>query len=226
MYKEHDVVMLPTKEKAIYHGQPWLHGNKLHYHTGSVDGVTEQEIASGYCKPQHLYILSDDKSKEGDWFYNGEEILQCSNVTDIIIDTQGQWSNIETSKKIIATTDKSLIKGLDSFSAKPVLLPQIPKSFINYFIEQHNKGNVITDVNVEYDTIEVPFVTGDGFEFVLKVNPDNTINIQPIKNSWSRSEMVEIAKQAFNAGAQYANSFKQGIASKPNDIEWIEQNLK
>jgi hypothetical protein len=58
---------------------------------------------------QHIYITSDEEIKEGDWFFNGEHILQCSDVTDIIIDTEGQWSTIEDCKKIILTTDQDLI---------------------------------------------------------------------------------------------------------------------
>jgi hypothetical protein len=59
---------------------------------------------------RHIYITSDEEIKEGDWFFNGEHILQCSDVTDIIIDTEGQWSTIEDCKKIILTTDQDLIK--------------------------------------------------------------------------------------------------------------------
>lgn len=50
----------------------------------------------------YLFIVSNEQIKERDWFFNGEDILQASRITDIIIDTQGQWSEIKSSKKIIA----------------------------------------------------------------------------------------------------------------------------
>ena len=62
------------------------------------------------CKNYNIYITSDEEIKEGDWFFNGEHVLQASRITDIIIDTEGQWSDIESSKKIILTTDQDLIK--------------------------------------------------------------------------------------------------------------------
>ena len=60
-------------------------------------------------QPQNIYITNDEEIKEGDWFFNGEHILQASRITDIIIDTEGQWSKIKNSKKIILTTDSDLI---------------------------------------------------------------------------------------------------------------------
>jgi len=50
----------------------------------------------------YLFIVSNEQIKERDWFFNGEDILQASRITDIIIDTQGQWSEIKSSNKIIA----------------------------------------------------------------------------------------------------------------------------
>lgn len=50
----------------------------------------------------YALIVSDEQIKERDWFFNGEDILQASRITDIIIDTEGQWSEIKSSKKIIA----------------------------------------------------------------------------------------------------------------------------
>jgi len=34
----------------------------------------------------------------------------------------------------------------------------------------------------------------------LKVNPGNTINIKPIKDSWNREELLQYIKLAFEAG--------------------------
>jgi hypothetical protein len=71
----------------------------------------------------YALIVSDEKIKEKDWFFNGEHILQASRITDIIIDTEGQWSEIKTSKKIIAhrpLTDAPILEGVP-------LLPEFGK---------------------------------------------------------------------------------------------------
>jgi len=63
----------------------------------------------------YAVIVSDEKIIERDWFFNGEDILQVSEITDIIIDTEGQWSEIKTSKKIIAhrpLTDAPILEGV------------------------------------------------------------------------------------------------------------------
>lgn len=79
-----------------------LHDDKLHLGTSFKLDIN--------VRPQNIYITSNEEIKEGDWFFNGEHFLVCSRVTDIIIDTKGQWSNIKTSNKIILTTDQDLIK--------------------------------------------------------------------------------------------------------------------
>ena len=63
----------------------------------------------GYT-PQCIYITSDEEIKEGDLFFNGENVLQASRITDIIIDTKGLWSKIKTSSRVVLTTDQELIK--------------------------------------------------------------------------------------------------------------------
>ena len=58
MNKEAKVHMLPTDRSYLT-----ISGGKLSY-----DDVDYAE--SGFIKPQHLYILSDEEIKEGDWFMN------------------------------------------------------------------------------------------------------------------------------------------------------------
>lgn len=106
---------------------------------------TEEEDLIFY--QQHLYIISDDEIKEGDWKYDTK--------LNIIIQ---HGSYVDGCKKIIATTDTSL-----GFSSKInhgvstttvfTSLPQPSQKFIQKFVEEYNKGNVITDVLVEYETL-------------------------------------------------------------------------
>jgi hypothetical protein len=104
---------------------------------------------------QHLYILSNDKIKEGDWYFNqivtrdinnhitpiGAIPIRCTHESDIC--------NKEKCYKIIASTDSSLIiKDIDTtYKRIKEFLPSIPQSFINRYISKHNKGNKIVIVN-------------------------------------------------------------------------------
>ena len=58
-------------------------------------------------------------------------------------DTKCFCLNIVLSEKIIATTDISLVKEYN--------LPEPSQSFIQKYIEEYNRGNIITDVLVEYE---------------------------------------------------------------------------
>jgi hypothetical protein len=80
---------------------------------------------------KHEIIYTDDyalivvkgKIKEGDWFFNGESVLQVSRITSIIIDTKGLWSEIKSSKKVIAhrpLSDAPILEGVP-------LLPEFNK---------------------------------------------------------------------------------------------------
>jgi hypothetical protein len=126
---------------------------------------------------QHLYILSDDEIKEGDWFWQGfdKKVHQCHKTTDhFIIAVLPDDYPKKICKKIIATTDSSLSlnqcdgcitgapidgKNIHRFADKGAMvcqrdkyqLPSIPQSFIEYYVSEYNKGNKIEEVLVEYE---------------------------------------------------------------------------
>jgi len=215
MYKEHDLVMLATEFKRDT-CIPLFKLNKtdiLREFTGF--GHTVSEFF-------HLYILSDDEIKEGDWYHNS---------IDNSIKQTSDWIYVSTCKKIIATTDKSLILHDNSKNNKCFgtqlsgkcshILPQIPTSFIQYFIEQYNNGNVITKVNVEYVIWTQDIKTG---KFSLFINPFNCINIKTVKDSYSRDEVIAFAKAyaeaVWNIRHDNGSAFFDTLERK-----WIEQNL-
>lgn len=138
----------------------------------------------------NLFVLSDEEIKEGDWYYDHMYRLVFK-ATDTSTHKGGN-----NYKKIIATTDSSLYIqvskwfraddwGGKEFLTTNVNLPQILQSFIEYFISEYNKGNIITEVIVEYEEIKGRWVTptgmfGQGYygesSYKLKINSDNTIN--------------------------------------------------
>ena len=141
---------------------------------------------------QHLYIISDDKIKEDDWCIDSDRnIFQHKNHFPVSI---GQ-------RKIIATTNTLLKIEINSKRGDllpdvsfDINLPQPSKQFIEKYIEEYNKGNVITDILVEYeylldDMVVLPY-------WKLKVNPkDNTITIKKLKELYTKEELCQIVEK-------------------------------
>lgn len=189
-FKRAKVVMLPTLEKSdiVLHSKR----NKLY-------SILKDNISYNYNKilsplewsKQHLYITSDDKIKVGDWVINKwNEIHQ-------ITKNDGK-EYIKTCKKIIATTNIKL--GTCEYSDRyresyfnP--LPQPSQQFIEKYIEEYNKGTVITDILVEYEgeALYTEQQYFKGYKDNLKINPkDNTITIKKVKEAYTKDELCQV----------------------------------
>lgn len=192
---------------------------------------------------QHLYITSDDEIKEGDWCVDmmpdDEGIIR-----DVIYQHKKglQYLDTSTKRKIIATTDRSLVTKIFShFSQdlmkvsvyKDIHLPQPSESFIQKYIESYNKGEIIKEVMVEYDItdnlddlIEAGYSGRDclneeyDFSYGVKVDPkDNTITIHTIKESWSREEVISTIKNYISETADCSNMYSKTV------LDWCKENL-
>ena len=156
MEKLVDILMLPTKEATNLD----LVDNLLRYCSTRVK-MNYKSIH------QHLYLLSDDETEEGDTVVHidqegiatickvvlieGEKLLEeiCEYKTD---------SKNKGIFKIIATNDDYLT------------LPKLSEKFLKKFCEL---GGVPTCV-VKYDYIHTDFAP-NGFETFLKITSDNTV---------------------------------------------------
>ena len=173
-FKRAQVIMLPTGSNLEF---PYIAQNVFNKQLTIVNSTFAINCE---LQSQHLYIISDDEIKEGDWFINlfNNVIVQAHN-----------WIYVSTCKKIIATTDTSLeivSKGINPVYEK---LPQPSQQFIEKYIESYNKGEVITDV--------------------LKVNPkDNTITIKKLKDSWNRQEVFALITTFNRANVDTPNVLK------------------
>jgi len=192
-FKKCKVVMLPTNQKAEI-------GTKNWYFKGTQALIINEFVSN-------LYILSDDEIKEGDWMYNEERepsVLQCI----------GKGS-LRGWKKIIATTDKSLCDGKCAKNECVCVFPQPSEGFIEKYVEEYNKGNVVTEVMVEYNHGTGVF---KNFCDILKVNPkDNTITIRAVKDSWSREEVIALCKKCYDQIDMDESEYDLNT--------WIEENL-
>jgi len=136
-------------------------------------------------------------------------------------------------REVLATTDKSLTYLLephkdeygDTRYNKFQELPQPSQLFIEKYVEEYNKGNIITEIMVEYEKANIRNVLGveiyDSMkDDILKVNPkDNTITIKKVKDNWTREELMEEYKNLLLK----AKSFSSGPHISVEDInKWIE----
>lgn len=220
MLKKCKVLMLPTNEKAqLVLGQQLVN-------VGETDIPNDKDVTK-----QHLYITSDDEIKEGDWCIDTVDNNFIFKMTKSFIKDNSNYKDY--CKKIIATTDSSLTIGEEDIWKNrkdilyPNILPQPSQSFIKKYVEEYNKGNIITDVLVEYhNNYDLHYYTPPGGieccdktdSWETKVNSkDNTITIKKIKDSWSRNEVKYLLELGMNKAK---SNFNSGEISK-----WIEENL-
>jgi hypothetical protein len=201
MYRNCQIIMLSTNEKVVGLGaRNWYFPNTKKLVINSLES--------------NLYILSDDKIKEGDYYFdsNYRLIMKASKVSTNTINN--------TYKKVIVTTDSSL----KEFPFDNYPLPQIPQQFIEHYINEYNKDNQIENVMVDYEEERYSTFSGqnnsesskDVWTNKLKINSDNTINIKPVKDSWDRGEVISLIDK-FNT--------KFADCSKEQFDKWIEDNL-
>ena len=143
---------------------------------------------NGLIETQHLYFLSDDEIKEGDWFL-------CTYTNNISNKLSG-FEKKECCKKIISTTDESLqikIPNQTLPNGATLIdcttgLPKPSDSFIKKYIEEYNVGKQIIKVFVEHDVREYK----GHIATPLKVDSNNIITTKKVKDNYSREEVEEI----------------------------------
>ena len=210
-FKNSQVILLLTKSKTNL----YLSDNStvLNYAT----------ISTYFSTSQHLYIVNGDAILLDDWGYHNLDGTVIQFTADLIDKDVRRFGY----KKVIATTDTFLYKEtgravetVNGFKATYRYLPKPSKEWFEHFINEYNKGNIITDVLVEYELI--PFsklAPNRERDSRLKVNPDNTINIKSTKDSWNREELKElllkISPNNTNELQEFNNKWSDG-----EKVEW------
>ena len=183
-----------------------------------LDGVT--------CR--HLYITSDEEPKIGEQcLYNDKE----GNHAFIEIFDKGEIFTPHLCRKIIATTDKKLIINdwvgviehkLEGKYEDSNYVPQLEQSFLKEYCKNPDgKWCVEYDMKLPYCTKIRCLLPNCSCTDVLtlKLNQDNTITIHPIKDSWSREEVINILHQY---SEETYDKYKEDLKIR-ND--WIKENL-
>jgi hypothetical protein len=198
-YKEAQIVILPTDKSQIclinFDDGIGINGtsesnNSMRLGSDSKSFVKRSQDGCNII-PQHLYILSDDEIKEGDWYY-------CDGPPhfDRINHAIGLISFHETVlpfvHKIIASTDPSL-------DLLPISLE---------FLAQYVQAEGIDKVLVQQDRFFESYSYGEN---EYSYEPSTTqgfidLRVMPAKDSWSREEVEEIIRQVYVDGYERANA--------------------
>ena len=215
--------------KAKVHMLPTEWGYGVIYSNGSVITIHEPRLHKSEWTPQNLYITTDEKIKEGDWFINTgsgghptPKVYQANSENSKAFKEFGPYPEI---RKIIATTDPKLNEvndknKVDESWFRP-FIPKIPHSFI----EECYASGGIDEVFVEYEEFSL---NGGGRPNAVvlepKLNPNNTIIIHPVEEKmYSREEVINAFKYAFKEAKEaviWSSDYPIYVANK-----WIEENL-
>lgn len=205
--KKCSITMLPT-EKA----------RKIGLYSNSNELVLTHDKLASIPVYQELYILSDEEIKPSEWYVNTNVLFKADDKFD-----SGNNPNVnKNNKRVLATTDNSLtIEGYDSSDESAnvkIKLPQPSPQFVETYIKSFNKGNIISEVMVEYECYGFVTKTHEDL-FRVKTDSNNFISITKIKNSWSREEVISLIKNALTHFMPMNNHLEE------EEDSWIEQNL-
>ena len=226
--RECQVVMLPTEKASKVCLSTSSATHRLFIPVVNLE--LSEEALSKYKAagsiPHHIYILSDDEIKKGDW------VIMLDSFGNVFSNPQ-QYTDPKTQhlnkglRKIIATTDSLCIGFGDDHDPRsgtggnPIWLPQPSQSFIQKYIDAYNSGKPIEKVMVDYEEwykMKEDYPMDEvGWHERLKINPkDNTITISKVKDSWTREEVSILIRKAI---LDYSTGY-----SRSSD-KWIEENL-
>lgn len=226
-YQYCNVVMLPTNEKSNL----LLNSFNGRLATENNNPLHEKSKQWEY---QHIHITSNEEIKTGDWCVldlgENTRIVQVKSLNSghsiFTVDIIHGYARLCNLKKVIATTDKSLVVNISRPLGVTQELPQPPLQFIEKFIKAYNNNVGIDEVLVEYEkaTYEKWIKNRATPVFdTLKVNSDNTINIKLIKESYTRAELIKLLNEF---GEHVCNELLGHRLSMIGELnKWAEENL-
>ena len=177
LWMKYSLVMLPTnKSSSICTVKHFIDNKiKLLYNHNNKAFIFEED-KDLIIQPQHLYILSDEEIKEGDWYLSDKFVWQMK---------YPQWGEEGQggAKKIIATTNPELTEIIECNGTSYVFkIPKIPQSFIQEFVK--NQGNGYNKILIEVELGEDYLAGNSGGNEIwssypdkLKLSSNNEVNI-------------------------------------------------
>ena len=202
MKQKKQIIMLPSEKPS----QIIMTGGKLFIYSAERPKSSIVDNST-----QHLYILSDEEIKDGDWYYSIE--------FKVIL--QSESTSIEGAvQKIIATTDPDLLstgdKAIIDYTFKDGIF-EIPQHIIEVYVK-----NPFDEVEVEYWNKSMAWMKHEPNHYP-KLNPDGTLYVSLVEEKmYSRKEVEELCRNSHLLG------MKETLPGypKPETIDkWIKENL-
>jgi hypothetical protein len=155
--QECDIVILSTDNSSVL----MLDKNELKYSKQYGFELFDEKNNFRHINKKNIYILSNEKIKEGDWFIHKNKWLhQCKYLlgedkSEIYDGKDSHYFDFDC-KKVIATTDVSLLININCQTYKREHcggyccgIKKINEKFIEYYIKEFNKGNILNKAFVE-----------------------------------------------------------------------------
>lgn len=225
MKKENTLIMVSSeKEPQINQIVSRKSDNRL----AIVNELTVEDPNRHLHTTQHLYIISNEEIKEGDWFVlRNKEIKKCYKainqyeVSYDLVENQYDLESRAFCKKIIATTNPELWR----FEFSEDRVAKIGIDFVERFVKEWNKGNKIEKVMVEYESV---WFEGDdnpnNCKEELKLRSNGTVIISPIEEKKYSKYHINMA---IREAIMYPEKFMTGIVhDDKKSLAWVEDELK
>ncbi len=246
MKKTYPLVLIPTEKADAGALVQNVNGSFWKQLTGNAY-FTQEYLKSVPAKSFHLYAISDDEIKEGDWVISlfNNRLFQSNVLTTKGLEITKKFNDVERKeyKKIIATTDKSLNSEISTKEKRILddanqpypknkpsnwILPQFPESFIQAYIKAYNDGNPITEVDLEWMN------GGDNKHYnAPRTRLDNTVIVHQSK-TYTRDEVEALLNKVHKNGSEWGlnHSYASSGLNYPTEEsrikkldKWIQDNL-
>ena len=194
---------------------------------------------------QHLYLISDDEIKKGDWFYSISEnkVSRASGSKEFM----EIFNSTQDCKKVIASTDHELCLHHETYpgdiSAVHVQLPGIPEQFIKAYVEAGGIDEVMVEYDLECTFCNEPYLINEGQycndanckgEAIskLKLTDNNEVTIcvlakhlNPKEKMYSRDEVITKITEIYDKLMKEVGSDIEYLGGA-HLLEEIENNLQ
>ena len=222
--------MLPVEEVV----RPYIKDGQLfidHSRTGLLSIAYQNHYDQGVIKfwsPQHLYLVSDDEIKEGDWFHSTGDgslrgIIFCDNYK-----LRDEANKHGVCKKVIASTDQIVNpKKVNGDPSEFTLLPHFSEDFIKAYV----KANGIDEVMVEYvnsvnGTFSPTQMTIEEGKFIPHIVDINEVVISMVEEKMYSAEEVEGKLKELLLDITDNEALLYHYDGDYRDFkEWIKENL-
>lgn len=139
----------------------------------------------------HLYVLSEETPQQGDWAFSFQDGILIQEIVKVEGDIIKDSIRIFGRKwyKIIASNNHDLKTTIDGNKGEllpdvsfDIEFPSINDHDVQWYVDQYQKGNEITEVMVKYAS---KLNTYDHWSQIIDVSSTNEIEFKPVTDTWS-----------------------------------------